>query len=105
MKKAEKGSSKVNGKIKKADRKLIRYQEQLQNTSDPQQRTNLEAQLSELKTERKALTEQLNSYAEPMTVNQKLVNTLEPKVKKLEQELAEARLLFIEARDKVKSYN
>lgn len=62
----------------------------------------LRNQLSELRAENATLKQSIAEEKAPVFKNEELVRTLEPKIMKLEEQLDRHRLMYIEARDRIK---
>ncbi len=99
--KSDKNVSKLEKNIGKNEKKKERLTAEFE-TAPEGEKENIRSELSEIKMDNMELREDISEAKAPVGKYQELVRTLEPKIVKLEEQLNRNRLMFIEARDRIK---
>ncbi len=105
IRKSERRATKLERKIAYREVRLDRTQADLNDAEDQEQKSKLLEKTNELKEEIREYKAELRSQQQPRGEQEGIIASLEPKINKMEETLARHRLMYLEARDRVKSYN
>lgn len=101
IQKSEKSVEKMEKKLSRNDKKTERLQESLE-TSPEEEKEGILSEITSIRMENTALRQEISEVKAPVEKNEELIKVLEPKIAKLEETLDRNRLMYIEARDRIK---
>lgn len=101
IEKSSKSVAKMEKSIAKNDKRTEKLSSSLESAPE-EERASVQASLSDLRLENTALRQSIKEVKAPVAKYQTFINSLEPKIVSLEKQLDRNRLMYIEARDRIK---
>jgi septal ring factor EnvC (AmiA/AmiB activator) len=88
-------------KMSKNDKRLDKLNTSIE-TAAESEKEDILMEMNELRLENTGLKQEVSEAKAPVSKNEDLIAVLEPKIEKLQEQLDRNRLMYIEARDRIK---
>ena len=99
--KADKTVAKLEKNISKNDKRTDKLRLSLE-TAPEQEKEDILGELNEIRIKNSEYNQEIAETRAPLSKHEEIIKTLEPKIEKLEKQLNQNRLMYIEARDRIK---
>lgn len=101
IKKAQKQVARAEKKMAKNDKRLEKLNSSME-TAGESDKESILTEMNQLRLENTELKQEVSEARAPVSKNEDLIEILEPKIEKLQEQLDRNRLMYIEARDRIK---
>ena len=101
IQKSQKTVSKMEKKMEKNEKKIEKLTASMESMSEGD-KESVQREINDMRLENTAMRQEIAAEKAPVSKNEEMIELLGPKIEKLEKQLDRNRLMYVEARDRIK---